>query len=196
MDNSSKGHLERQTNDTLRCKKGPIATLAHRFAESPNVQRAAQCIPESAKPLLATVTEPVSRVAGAVDGTLTTREADRLSSTAKEFFYALAAFTLMLLAVAITKLEATFQVPPPSEDFPEISNSIPTSPHTFDTPRTLNEIHDDIPRNELYKKQARALFSRYISFVRSAIYKSRKSVTSKNDETASEDPNHEVVRHD
>lgn len=163
-DRSDQGPVERQLDDTPISRKGPLATLAERFAEHPTVQRAAYHIPNSARPILGTVAEPVSRVAGAVDSSLTSEEGTRLTSTANEFLFAVAGFTLMVLTVAVTKLESTFNVTPP-ESVREVTDPIANSGDGFDR----GVFGEDIPRNQLYFKKARALLSRYITLVSGAI---------------------------
>lgn len=162
-DKSDQGPIERQLDATPRSNKGPLATIAERVAENPTVQRAAYHIPNSARPILGTITEPVSRVAGAVDSTLTTEEGHRLTSTANEFFFAIAGFTLMILTLAVTKLESTFKVVP-EQDVREVTDSMANSGDGFNR----GIFGEDIPRNQLYMKKARALFSRYVTLVHGA----------------------------
>lgn len=163
-DRSDQGPVERQFDDTPKSQKGPLATLAERVAENPTVQRAAYHIPTSARPLLGSVAEPVSRVAGAVDSTLTTEEGTRLTSTANEFLFAVAGFTLMLLTLAVTKLESTFNVVP-SDGVREATDPMANSGDGFDR----GIFGDDIPRHQLYMKKAQALCSRYATLVSGAI---------------------------
>lgn len=197
-DKSDQGPVERQLDGTPRSNKGPLATFAERVAENPTVQRAAYHIPNSARPILGTMAEPVSRVAGAVDSTLTTEEGHRLTSTANEFFFAIAGFTLMVLTLAVTKLESTFKVVP-EEGVRQVTDPMANSGDGFNR----GIFGEDIPRKQLYIKKARALFSRYVTLISGATglrknppeshshshTTSTSDVTSRVTDEASHDPN-------
>lgn len=173
---------EHQSDDIPEPQKGPLATLAERLAGTPEVQRAANYIPQSAKPVLGTVAKPVTRLAGSVDSTLTSPEAQHLSSTAIEFLYAVAGFTLMLFTSTVSKLESTFDVPPPPQEQdhqpPHPMTSASSTSANRNTASSSDTVDHDIPRSEFYISKTRALIARYSAFVKSALFKPNNPASS------------------
>lgn len=145
--------------------KGPIGRLVDQASRLRLVREAQQHVPESARPVLERSKEPASRAIAAVDRTLQTDEAQHVASSAVSLFYALKAFTVMLLTSAVTRLESTLDVPAPANT--QQSEPDATGPRSVDS--HAGEQDRDVPPRQ--EQQSRTLFARYVAVCRTAFHK-------------------------